>query len=353
MNKKFDVRDPSVKAEESPYFWQHEPELRLKQGMVSPEVSTKLNVVDLFCGCGGFALGFEQAGFRISLGVDIHKPSLGTLERNHPFTHSILGDIRRVTNEMILSIVQPNEVSVVVAGVPCQGFSLCNRKRYDYDDRNYLFWEFIRVVELLSPDFVVLENVSGMRTTASGEFVRGVEDAIVQAGIKNGLRYRVDSRMLNAADFGVPQVRERLFFLGAREGLAIEWPEPSHGPGTGKKHLTVTDAISDLPKLDAGMVVKSYKTPPQRDYQREMRQKAKTLYNHEAPKHPQRTIDKIRRTTPGEPIYPRFKQRIRLDPEMPSPTQVSGGIRPQYQFGHPEQPRGLTVRERCRIQIWH
>lgn len=110
------------------------------------------------------------------------------------------------------------------------------------------------------------------------------------------------------------------------------------------------EAIGDLPPIKAKERATEYDREPFTDYQRSMRNGSEKLFNHRAPRHPSQTVEKIASTQPGEPIYERFKQRIRLHPDATSPTQVAGGIRPQYQLGHPKIPRGLTVRERARIQ---
>ena len=105
-----------------------------------------------------------------------------------------------------------------------------------------------------------------------------------------------------------------------------------------------------MPPLEAGQRKNEYDEAPVTEYQKHMRGNCRILKNHSAPNHPQEVIKKIASTKPGMPMYSKFKQRIRLNPNEPSPTQVSGGIRPQFQFGHPTQARGLSVRERCRIQ---
>ncbi|MBC7333697.1 MAG: DNA cytosine methyltransferase, partial [Actinobacteria bacterium] len=281
--------------------------------------------------------------------IDIHKPSMETFLHNHPRTMGILGDIRKIPDDLVVDLLSGIEVKVLMAGVPCQGFSLNNRKRNPNDPRNYLFWEFIRFVKLLKPDFLVLENVSGMKSTANGSFVVEIEKQIKIAGEKIGKRYRVEHRILNAADYGVPQIRKRLIFLASAEGYPIVWPEPEFGTPE-RPYRTVFDAIGDLPPLKPGEKKSFYTTPPQTEYQKLMRNGSIVLLNHEAPKHPQSTVERIKRTKPGEPMYPRFTQRIRLSWDKLSPTQVAGGIRPQFQFGHPRDPRGLTVRERARIQ---
>jgi DNA (cytosine-5)-methyltransferase 1 len=201
----------------------------------------------------------------------------------------------------------------------------------------------MRVAELIKPDLLLIENVSGITTAGNGSF----KDAILKE--MEGLGYHSKWTILNAVDFGVPQIRKRVIFIGVKNKNTFSWPTPTHGPHR-KKYVTVKDAISDLPPLGTGQSENQYFKTPESDYQKLMRDQAFELLNHEAPSHPPETIERIKNTKPGEPMYPKFKQRIRLHFDKPSPTQVSGGIRPQFQFGHPSQPRGLTVRERCRIQ---
>lgn len=336
--------DKNVPVGENPYYWRGDPKMFRREIDSNP-----LTVVDLFSGAGGLSLGFALAGFNIVLGTDIHKPSVETFLHNHPKTIGILGDIRKIPGEMISELLDGVEVKVLTAGVPCQGFSLNNRKRNPDDPRNYLFLEFIRFVELLKPDFLVLENVPGMKSMANGSFVREIEKQIKLAGENNGKRYHVEHRILNAADFGVPQTRKRLIFLASAKEYPIVWPEPEFGTPD-RPYRTVLDAIGDLPPLQPWEEKDFYTTSPQTEYQKMMRGGSVVLWNHEAPKHPQSTIEKIRDTKPGEPIYPKFTQRIRLRWDKPSPTQTAGGVSAQYQFGHPRDPRGLTIRERARIQ---
>lgn len=308
----------------------------------------KPTVVELFCGCGGTSCGFEMAGYEILLGVDIHVPSIETFGANHPKASRILGDIRKITPENIKDIINNREIDVLIGGIPCQGFSLNNKKRNYDDKRNFLYIEFLRFVKALQPKVVVVENVSGMKSTKNGEFVKAIQDELSNAG-----NYFVKSEMLNAADFGVPQKRERLFFVGIKDKEEFDFNEikKTNGPDTDKKYNTVGNAIGDLPSLKSGESADKYNMPPISDYQKLMRKNVgEVLTNHQAPNHPINTIEKIRNTPQGEPMYSKFKQRIRLALDMPSPTQVSGGIRPQFQFGHPVDDRGLTIRERCRIQ---
>ena len=164
------------------------------------------------------------------------------------------------------------------------------------------------------------------------------------------LGYDVSFSFINAADYGLPQIRKRIFFIGVKKGLKWLFPNRTNGKNI-KPHLTVKDAIlGDLPKLKNNEEKTNYISKPKSDYQKYLRGNNKILRNHTSPNHPDSTIKKILNTKPGSPMYPKFKQRIRLNPNLASPTQVCGGIRPQFQFGHPNQPRGLTIRERARIQ---
>lgn len=337
MNKS--IWDKTVKVEESGYYWKEDPIYKK-----AVKLNNKPLVVELFCGCGGTSVGFEMAGYEIGLGCDIHKPSIQTFQRNHPNSATILGDVKLVTPDKIKELLNGRTPDVLIGGIPCQGFSLNNRKRHINDDRNFLYLEFSKFVEELQPRVVVLENVSGMKST--GTFVQDIEKDLSRAG-----NMTVKSKLLFAPDYGVPQKRTRLVFVGIRDkDFNFDKIIKTHGPGTKNEYVTIKEAIGDLPSLKAGQTKKKYLTEPTSKYQELMRMNSNVLTNHTAPNHPESTIEKIKSTKPGEPMYPRFKQRIRLSWDIQSPTQVSGGIRPQFQFGHPKDARGLTIRERCRIQ---
>jgi len=333
--------DKAIKVEENGYYWKNDPYFT-KGGEISKE---KPIVVELFCGCGGTSLGFEMAGYEVVLGCDIHAPSIQTFKANHPNSSTILGDVKKINPLMIKQLLNGRPLDVIIAGVPCQGFSLNNRKRHQEDARNLIYKEFVRFVEILKPRVIVLENVSGMRST--GNFVEDIEKDLSRAG-----EMVVKSKLLYAPDYGVPQKRSRLIFVGTRgKEFDFNLIEKTNGLGTGNPYVTIKNAIGDLPSLNSKETKKEYKSEPFSDYQKLMRMNTNgTVQCHTAPNHPKDTIEKIKNTNPGEPMYPKFKQRIRLAWDILSPTQVSGGIRPQFQFGHPEDARGLTIRERCRIQ---
>ncbi len=340
-NTRNSVWEKTVKVEKNSSYWNEEPIIQPVENFPK----NKPLIVELFCGCGGTSLGFEMAGFHIAVGCDIHQPSINTFQFNHPKSATILGDIKKVTPQQIQTLLNGRTVDVLIGGVPCQGFSINNRKRHEEDDRNLLYKEFIRFVKKIKPKAIVLENVTGMKSV--GDFVPTIEKELSKAG-----KMEVKSKILFAPDYGVPQKRQRLFFIGIKDAsfdfLKIK---KTHGEDLPKKYVSIKDAIGDLPILKSNQEKSKYSKVPFSDYQKWARKKSKDkLLNHQAPNHPTATITKIKNTTPGQPMYPRFKQRIRLAWNDLSPTQVSGGIRPQFQLGHPSDARGLTIRERCRIQ---
>lgn len=317
--------------------------------------TNKLTMLDLFCGAGGFAVGCDWAGFQSVFGVDHFEPAIKTWSRNHPTSIGCLGDIKKVKPRQIRNLLREHgvtHINLITGGVPCQGFSINNRKHNDEDERNFLFLEFMRFVREFKPEYIILENVSGMQSTAGGRFVNNIQEYMRDLG------YEPTVQLILAADYGVPQMRQRLLFIGVKRnvGLTIPYVFPQ-GTFAGN-YRTVEEAISDLPPLENNQTVTNYQLAPQNDYQRLMRGVGNItaimpptyLANHKSPNHPQDTINKIAATLPGQPMYENYKQRIRLSLNEPSPTQCAGGIRPQFQFGHPTQPRGLTIRERARIQ---
>lgn len=317
--------------------------------------SDKLTMIDLFCGAGGFAVGCGWAGFQSVLGIDHFEPAMKTWARNHPYGIGCLGDITKINPVLVKQMLEEKgakNIDLITGGVPCQGFSIANRKHNDNDERNYLFLEYMKFVRVFTPKYIILENVSGMRSTAGGKFEKDIKEYMERLG------YSVTVSLVNAADFGVPQIRQRLIFVGVRKGIGLTVPYTFPTGEFVGKYRTVNDAISDLPVLGNNEQKVDYATDPKNEFQKIMRGNSSInagnsidkLYNHISPKHPQETIEKIASTPQGKPMYPKFKQRIRLKEDAPSPTQLAGGIRPQFQFGHPTQARGLSIRERARIQ---
>lgn len=342
-------------------------------------------VLDLFCGAGGMSLGFEMAGYHIGLGVD-----------NNPLacqTHADNFDGRCVRAD-IASIVDPSAfirghglegVNVIIGGPPCQGFSRVGRGKlrqvnndpyYIHDPRNQLYREFIRFVAALRPLWFVMENVPDMQYYHDGtaRLLDRVMDEFRTLG------YSVDPRVLLAADYGVPQTRQRLFIVGNRLGEEIGWPAPTHGDGRLYLHVTVWDAIGDLPIVDIKHRQDEIPYHPRgvlNDYQREMREGSDgVVYNHQTRWHRPDDIraftllseggryvdlpDELRRyDSKSHPekrdvwFWDRYRKLIRDKPSWTIEAHIGKDtyrhIYPS-RTGEPEPHRTISVREAARLQ---
>lgn len=181
-----------------------------------------MNFIDLFSGCGGVSHGLEQAGLKCILAVDENKDAIKTFELNHPNTRTITGDIRRVTDADFLSAVNGKKVDVIVGGPPCQGFSTAGKGLVD-DPRNFLLLEYARVVRLFKPKHFILENVPAMLSPKNEKLVDQIRAMFKFMG------YRLQSKVLFAENYGVPQKRRRAFIVGSLPGCNFSFPEETHG----------------------------------------------------------------------------------------------------------------------------
>lgn len=171
-----------------------------------------LNILDLFCGCGGLSKGFEMAGYNVLLGVDFNEPALKTYAKNHNGSKTLCVDLSSIeTFNKIDSLLDGKSVDVIIGGPPCQGFSLTGPRNFE-DDRNKLYLAMIETVKRYSPKAFMIENVPGMATLYKGE----VKDEIIKRFTRLG--YNVNCKILCAADYGVPQIRKRLIFVGLKKG---------------------------------------------------------------------------------------------------------------------------------------
>lgn len=237
------------------------------------------NVIDLFCGCGGLSKGFEMAGYNILLGIDNNQPALETFEFNHKGSKGMNADLSSPsTFDEIDKILNGKPVDVIIGGPPCQGFSLTGKRQFD-DKRNTLYLAMIETVRRYRPKAFMIENVPGMATLYNGE----VKDEVLRRFRQMG--YSIDCKILCAADYGVPQIRKRLVFVGLRDSDVIfQFPKPTH---TQDKYISCEEAIGDLPSLEneLGSDVSEYSIAPQTEYQRLMRGTCDVLYNHKAINH--------------------------------------------------------------------
>ncbi len=198
--------------------------------------------VDLFAGAGGLSLGFEQAGFDMVAAVDIDPIHCAAHKFNFPNTATLCKSVVDITGNELrrLAGLGKQDIDVVVGGAPCQGFSMIGKRALD-DSRNQLVYHFVRMVLELKPKYFVFENVKGLTVGKHRQFLEEIIDAFRQGGYSVESNYQV----LNAADFGVPQDRRRLFLFGARKGFAL----PTYPVPAGR--TTVGQAISDLPDAES------------------------------------------------------------------------------------------------------
>lgn len=225
--------------------------------------SKPLKTISLFSGVGGLDFGFEAAGFETRVAVEYNSFCCDAIRENRPNWGLIEGDIhgREATSERIAAVgeLQPGEADMLIGGPPCQPFSKASywmngdTKRLD-DPRADTLTAYLRVLRDLRPRAFLLENVTGLAYKGKDEGLRHLLNGIEQVNREAGTNYRVDWQMLNAAHFGVPQSRERVFLIGSRDGRRFEFPEPTHGVdenatliGEREPFTTAWDAIGDLP----------------------------------------------------------------------------------------------------------
>jgi DNA (cytosine-5)-methyltransferase 1 len=332
------------------------------------------SVLDTFAGAGGFSLGFQLAGAEVIGAIEVDQWASETFKFNHPDATVMQGDIAGITNEQIFSAFGHCRPDIILGGPPCQGFSICNKNNGDYKDpRNSLFEEFIRVGRLLEPQVMIMENVPNLikAKTASNKLVIDIITSELQK-----LGYYVYHQILEATDYGIPQIRKRLFVVASQTKLARPFPEKTHTtlsiPDLLDAYLercpTLWDAISDLPELGArqGNEESEYTMPPKNEYQRSLRHGTVKLFNHKAMNHSKRLVERFAsmswgHSTSDVPDHLRplkrnsteFSEKVydqnnrRMHPDRPCHTVPASFY---ANFVHPYQDRNFTAREGARIQ---
>lgn len=310
------------------------------------------NILDLFCGAGGFSYGMHRNNhFKTVVAVDFNEKAAATFKKNMPDAEVIIGDITdsKVRSQTI-NAAHNRKVNMIIGGPPCQGFSMKGKKLGLDDPRNYLFMEYLHFVEELQPEVFVIENVKSLLNTAGGWF----RDEILKYISKLG--YKVEYGVLNAKRFGVPQARERAIFICSKsKDIAL--------PIGNDYIVTVRDAISDLAYLNSaeGDFEQEYITEAQSEYQKLMRANSNKLYNHKASSHSQLALKKLSMILPesGKECLPEElwgKQKFnttwgRLVWNDVSPTIDTRFDTPSNGTNsHPELNRSITPREAARIQ---
>ncbi|WP_319498709.1 DNA cytosine methyltransferase [uncultured Cohaesibacter sp.] len=344
---------------------------RLAETAIRKDLPTAL---DLFAGAGGLSLGFKAAGFRVIGACELDEWACDTIRHNFPDEDVLSGNILSLPNEEFLERFKG--VDVIIGGPPCQGFSIANTAGRRADDpRNTLFREYIRIVKLLAPQIVLIENVAGLLTkkTSTGTlYIDIIQDEIEQLG------YEVKVKILHAQDYGVPQIRPRLVIIGSKNRLAAFHPAPTHSSAADDQlgffsnaalHIPLWAAISDLPIIKAreGSEEMYYSSDPSNDLQRLLRAGANTLFNHKAMMHSARLVNRFaqvpwggsgadvkgefaarKRNGAGE--GKRFDQNNRRNfPMRPSHTIPASFY---ANFIHPFEDRNYTPREGARIQTF-
>lgn len=310
----------------------------------------KPTVIDLFAGVGGLSLGFEMAGFNVLLANEYDPSIASAYELNHPKTKMIVGDITSLNLDEVFGKYS-GKVDVIIGGPPCQGFSQKGQRKTIHDERNFLFKYYVKVVGLVRPRYFVMENVPNLLTSEGGYFKQEIEKLF------NDMGYSLSMGVLNASDYGVPQNRRRAVIIGKRDGLAPALPAAS------PNGVTIWDAISDLAFLESGegSEVQEYPTPPQSDYERELRHGSTQLVNHVATKHSDLALERLRMIPPNagrevlpqehltKSIYSGTWTRMRKD-EISVTITTRFDTPSSGKFTHPYLHRAITVREAARIQ---
>ena len=313
-------------------------------------MQNRLKVIDLFSGCGGFSYGFESAGFHVVLGVDNDKAALETFKANHTNSKTLLADLHQdQTIKDIINEVKEYKIDVIIAGPPCQGFSLTGARQQE-DNRNKLFYSVFKLAKKLKPQAVIIENVPGLSTLYGGY----AKNAILEEFEK--LNLTPNFKVLFAPDYEVPQIRKRIFFVGLDSKLGkFEFPKEVLTP---EKYNTTSMAISDLPSRinHFGEEQDEYDKPTKTEYQKKMRNGSKILFNHVATKHTAHVINVISQVPEGgnHKDLPqgvgdsrKFNEAwTRYHGNKPSKT-IDTGHRNHFHYKYNRVP---TVRENARLQ---
>jgi DNA (cytosine-5)-methyltransferase 1 len=336
--------------------------------------------VDLFSGAGGITLGLINSGFDVVFCADRDKACELTHARNFPSIPFVRESIEHLRGSDILKRtgLKRGELDLLIGGPPCQGFSIIGQRQL-WDERNALFRQFLRIAQELQPRCVVIENVTGLATLSKGAVLAEIGKSFLEAG------YNVECAELLAAQYGVPQMRWRMFFIGWRtdQRKSGGFPLPTHGqvgigdlmpnrtipPALTGGFVTIFDAISDLPPIEGGELGTTYNKSPKTAYQSAMRDDAPhSLFNHYAARLSKQNMARIERLSPGEDwralprsLLPAGMQRaLRKDHTRRYRRMTWEGIARSIitrfrdpksgEYIHPEQNRTISIREAARIQ---
>ncbi|WP_318708795.1 DNA cytosine methyltransferase [Candidatus Acetatifactor stercoripullorum] len=313
--------------------------------------------VDLFSGAGGLSKGFLDAGYHVVLGVDQDDAALETFRMNHGGAAAMKLDLFDHNNiDKIVDFLEERKIKpdVLMGGPPCQGFSYAGPMDIN-DKRNFLYLAMVELTKRLNPQAVLLENVLGLLEARGGEGARRIVEDFDKIG------YKMVPGLLFAPDYGVPQIRKRVFFVGLRDSERVfSFPEGKLDP---EHYVTCEEAISDLPTLQTedgnilrGEKIQEYRTPPMSDYQKEMRKNSTKVYNHVGSVPIEKTKRMISLVPEGKNylalpeeyrgMYKYHEALTRYHSKKPSLT-INTGHRSHFHYKYNRIP---TVRESARLQ---
>jgi DNA (cytosine-5)-methyltransferase 1 len=322
-------------------------------------------VLDLFSGAGGLSLGFEYAGFEVVGGTDYFNAAGKTFQASHPNSKFICAPIEELNtgNPARDFGLSHGELDCLVGGPPCQAYSVYNHKRGTHDERANLFKEYLKIVDSLFPKWVVIENVTGLRSIDGGAILNIIKSELQTRG------YNADWKILRSEDYGVPQERRRIVFLANRVGLPLIWPK--QGFGGPKPFNNIWDAISDLPELENGEKGGDfpYYSSPKSNLQQKLRKNSSLIRNHEAPTFGAVNLERIKHISPGgswrdipyDLLPEGMKKAKRSDHTKRYGRMKWEGLsctiltKCDIHWGayiHPEQDRAISVREAARLQTF-
>ncbi|MEA3329153.1 MAG: DNA cytosine methyltransferase [Nanoarchaeota archaeon] len=329
----------------------------------------KIKIIDLFAGVGGLSYGFaNDDDFEIIASNEILPDMAKAYELNHPTVKMYCKDIKDfglkdLQNDFNL---QKGEINLVIGGPPCQAYSTVGKRLID-DPKGKLFQEYYRILKEIEPKVFLFENVKGLLSMQKGELLKTI------ISLFESLNYKVEFKILNSADFGTPQIRERIIIIGTKLNKSFKYPKATHynsdeqqkslDPNL-KPYLTLSDAISDLPFIKTGEESFEYSDNPQNNFQRLMRKNApEKIMDQNAPKNNENLIKIMENLPDGgtpkdlpEELRPKSgfaNTYCKLWWNRPSTTITRNLSTPSSsRCIHPKTPRPLTTREGARIQCF-
>lgn len=314
---------------------------------------SKYNVVDLFAGVGGLSYGFSKLDdFNILVANEIEKDISKAYSLNHPNVNMINCDINSLTEDKLKEAIGNSKIDLVVGGPPCQSYSTLGKRQMD--ERANLFMQYKRVLGILQPKAFVFENVTGILSMDGGKLFKKIQEEFESIGYK--LKYQV----LNAVDYGVPQLRERVILVGFKGENEFEYPKATHGKNL-KPYVTLKDAIGDLPKIKSGESNDKYAKEPDNDFLSFVRNNNEKLDEHVAPKNGEHLIKIMEALKDGqskddlpESIKPKSgygNTYAKLWWNKPSTTITRNFACPSSsRCIHPRDSRAMSIREGARLQ---